>query len=340
VHPVAAEILSVFDDWLEPPKAVELLGHLTPDTVAEAVDVLAGAGLLLAEDSPAAALDDEIAQRWATWAPEAAFFHYGSQLFPEEQEVAAEDDEPVRALPPMFTSYPDAERVLLPRRPVDFRVPYDQVLYARTTHRDFTSEPVSTQTFATLMSAVFGPVDYIDSGRGALFRRTSPAGGSRQEIDAYVGVLNVAGVDPGVYHYNIREHSLELRSPGLTPDEVVALCTEQPWTGGAAFVVFLAAVIDKMSYKYRLPRTYRVTLLNAGHLGQTFALTATALGLGPAQTGAFYDEPVARRCGIDNTGTTPVYTLLAGHPKPGAEYGPPPARMATFGFPTTLAERT
>jgi SagB-type dehydrogenase family enzyme len=116
------------------------------------------------------------------------------------------------------------------------------------------------------------------------------------------------------------------------------MCTEQPWTGGAAFVVFLAAVIDRMSYKYRLPRTYRVTLLNAGHLGQTFALTATALGLGPAQTGAFYDVLVARRCGLDDTGTTPIYTLLAGHPAsaPDAEYAPPPARLATFGFPTTM----
>jgi hypothetical protein len=121
VHPVAAEILSAFDDWLEPAKAIELLDHLTPDTVGEAVDMLTAAGLLLTEDSPAAAVDGEVAQKWATWALEAAFFHYGSQLFPEDEtettETTETGDETVTALPPMFTSYPDAERVMLPRRP-------------------------------------------------------------------------------------------------------------------------------------------------------------------------------------------------------------------------------
>ncbi|MFI6056039.1 hypothetical protein ACIBCO_38960 [Streptomyces violascens] len=36
----------------------------------------------------------------------------------------------------------------------------------------------------------------------------------------------------------------------------------------------------------RHPRAYRVSHLNAGHLGQTFALTATTLGLGPFQSAA------------------------------------------------------
>lgn len=49
---------------------------------------------------------------------------------------------------------------------------------------------------AALMAAVFGPVDFVDSGQGPVFRRTSPQGGARQEIDAYVGVLDVSGPIP------------------------------------------------------------------------------------------------------------------------------------------------
>ncbi|MDI5978198.1 SagB/ThcOx family dehydrogenase [Amycolatopsis magusensis] len=335
VHPAAAEILSAFGEWVEPAKAAELLDHLTPATVAEAVEALFEAGLLLAEDSPQATRDAEVAQQWATWSPEASFFHYATQdlRYPTEEErqrLLAEgcgQDFPDHVL---FTGYPDAPRMLLPRRPAELRLPYDQVLYARRTHRDFAAEPVALDTLATLLATVFGPVDFIDSGHEVLFRRTSPSGGARQELEPYVAIRNVDGVDPGVYHYNLREHSLELLSPGLTDKEAAHLCADQDWAGGAAFLVVLAAVIDRMSSKYRNARCYRVSLLNAGHLGQTFALTATALGLGPAQTGAFHDTAVAERCGLDNVGHTPVYVLAAGHPRPEPENGPPPARLDTF----------
>ncbi|MEU4444173.1 SagB/ThcOx family dehydrogenase [Actinosynnema sp. NPDC050801] len=348
LHPATAEVLAAFDDWVEPAKAAEALDHLTPDTVDEAVQVLLGAGALLAEGSDEADRDDRVATRWRTWAPEASFFHYATQdtQYRELQEGEAElmnrrgtrvdtsEDTSVAAADgpthTMFTEYPDADRVMLPRVPVDLRVPYDRVLYARRTHRDFTDDPVPLPTLATLLSTAFGPVDYIDSGRGALFRRTSPAGGARQELDAYLGVLNVTGVEPGMYHYNLREHSLELLSPGLDRDEVTHLCTGQQWIGRAAFVVVLAAVIDRMSSKYEIPRCYRVSLLNAGHLGQTFALTATALGLGPAQTGAFRDTPVAERLGLDNIGHTPLYLLAAGVPRPDPRWAPPQATLAVF----------
>ncbi|WP_367127453.1 SagB/ThcOx family dehydrogenase [Saccharothrix sp. HUAS TT1] len=340
LHPAAAEVLAAFDDWIEPVKAAEELDHLTPDTVAEAVQALHEAGALLAEGDDEADRDEQVARQWREWAPEASFFHYATldnryaqddrgQTDPEEQadtSVAAEDG-PRHTL---FTEYPDADRVMLPRPHADLRLPYDQVLYARRTHRDFTDDPVPLSTLATLLSTVFGPVDYIDSGSGALFRRTSPAGGARQELDAYLGVLNVTGVDPGMYHYNLREHSLELLSPGLDRDEAVVLGANQKWVGEAAFLVVLTAVIDRMSSKYRIPRCYRVCLLNAGHLGQTFALTATALGLGPAQTGAFSDVPVAERLGLDNIGRIPLYVLAAGVPHPHPTQRAPQATADTF----------
>ncbi|MFE6686244.1 SagB/ThcOx family dehydrogenase [Streptomyces sp. NPDC057743] len=233
-------------------------------------------------------------------------------------------------MPPLFTGYPDAPRLPLPRPRADLSVPFDRVLYGRRTHRDFAGESVSPAVLATLLSTVFGPVDYIDSGHGALYRRTSPAGGSRQELDAYLGVINVTGVTPGWYHYNALEHCLERRTEGLTRAEAAQLCADQDWVGEAAFLVVLAARLERMTAKYHTPRCYRVCLLNAGHLGQTFALTATALGLGPAQTGAFKDALVAERCGLDNVGCTPLYVLAAGHPLQHGPNEPPPAGLTAF----------
>ncbi|WP_231905317.1 SagB/ThcOx family dehydrogenase [Saccharothrix espanaensis] len=344
LHPAAAEILAAFDTWVEPAKAAEGLDHLHPDTVAEAAQVLHEAGALVAEGTAEADRDGQVAHRWQSWSPEASFFHYATQDIGTSDarledavrpagQTAAEGTAATAADGPshvLFTEYPDADRVLLPRPPAELTLPYGQVLYARRTHRDFTDDPVPLPTLALLLSTVFGPVDYIDSGKGALFRRTSPAGGSRQELDAYLGILNVTGLAPGMYHYNVREHSVELLSPGMDRDETARLGADQDWFGNVAFFVVLAAVIDRMSSKYGSPRCYRVSLLNAGHLGQTFALTATALGLGPAQTGAFSDTPLADRLGLDNIGHTPLYVLAAGIPHPDPQLAAPQATLDTF----------
>ncbi|MFJ8750881.1 SagB/ThcOx family dehydrogenase [Streptomyces sp. NPDC102441] len=346
LHPAAAEILAAFEDWSTPGEAAGHLGHLTPDTVEEAVTALVRSGALLAQGSAAADRDERIAAQWGAWMPEASFFHYATQDVygpPPAGDPPADARDPGTAppvqgpLPPLFTGYPRAPRLLLPRRPAGLRAPFEQVLYDRRTHRDFTGAPVPVETLATLLAVVFGPVDFIDCGRGALYRRTSPQGGSRQEIDAYVGVLDVDGLSPGWYHYNSLQHALELLSEGLTPAEAARLCADQSWAGRPAFLVVLAARLERMSVKYPTPRAYRVCLLDAGHLGQTFALTATALGLGPAQTGAFGDSAIAGRCGLDDTGHTPLYVLAAGHPAPAPRDAPPPAGVPAFGSTTLLA---
>ncbi|MEU9082857.1 SagB/ThcOx family dehydrogenase [Streptomyces sp. NPDC048357] len=161
---------------------------------------------------------------------------------------------------------PDADRILLPRAPAPSpRVPLEQALYARRTHRSFTERPVALGDLAALLHTVFGPAGFLDGLEyGALVRRTSPAGGARQELDAYLVAPNVAGIPPGVFHYNSREHSLELLGEGVTHGETARLCAHQEGTDQAAFVVFVVADWGRLRVKYRHPRAYRVSLLNAG----------------------------------------------------------------------------
>ena len=79
LHPVAAEILSAFDDWIEPGKAVENLDGLDRESVEQAVVVLRGNGLLLEEGGVEADEDERIARQWGPWAPEASLYHYSTQ---------------------------------------------------------------------------------------------------------------------------------------------------------------------------------------------------------------------------------------------------------------------
>ncbi|MFI6471185.1 SagB/ThcOx family dehydrogenase [Streptomyces sp. NPDC050516] len=125
---------------------------------------------------------------------------------------------------------------------------------------------------------------------------------------------NVTGIPAGLYHYNAREHSLELLREGFTHTEAGALCAHQEGIDQAAFIVFVVAAWERMRAKYRHPRAYRVSHLNAGHLGQTFALAATALGLGPFQSAAFDNTAVEDRLGLDSVTHSTLYALAAGHP--------------------------
>ena len=81
----------------------------------------------------------------------------------------------------------------------------------------------------------------------------------------------------------------------------------------AGVVIVLASVLARVTWRYRSARAYRVVLIEAGHLGQTFCLTATALGLAPFCTAALADTTIEQDLGLD-VGSQPVmYALGVGH---------------------------
>ncbi|AHH97113.1 hypothetical protein GCM10010174_66250 [Kutzneria viridogrisea] len=171
---------------------------------------------------------------------------------------------------------PRATRILLPRIPGP-----------RTgSTTGVSSAPVALSVLSTLLAQVFG----------------------QSELDAYLGVVTVDGVEPGVYHYNSQEHSLEQLVDGFSHSEAARLCAGWPGIDQAAFVVFVTATLDRMWTKYR------VSLLDAGRLEQHFALCATTLGLGTCRGTAFDDRAVARRLGIDGVSDVPVHAFAAGVP--------------------------
>ena len=77
----------------------------------------------------------------------------------------------------------------------------------------------------------------------------------------------------------------------------------------SAAVVFLTATLPRVSWKYRFSRAYRIVLLDAGHLGQTFCLTGTWLGLGPFCTAAFNDTTVEEAFVVDGIHEVALYVV-------------------------------
>ena len=161
-----------------------------------------------------------------------------------------------------------------------------------------------------------GTVDAPNFGR--LLHKTSPSGGARHPGEVYVAALDVDGLAPGLYHYDAKDHTLaQLRagSASRMRKQVLRLTVGQTHAARAGAVCFMTAVFPRSMYKYRSARAYRVVTLETGHLGQTFCLLATWLGLAPFTTAALADSAIEQALGIDGASESVLYVAGVGMPK-------------------------
>jgi SagB-type dehydrogenase family enzyme len=267
---------------------------------------------------------------WEAWGPAAAFYHFSTK------DVAYVDAATSRRAarrgvwreppPSFFKVHPGAPRVRLPAPRAQGELP--AVLRGRRTWRRFARRPIALEELATLLGLSFGVQGYMDLGpEGRAPLKTSPSGGARHPIEAYVLALRVRGLPRGLYHYAARDHALERLRAGARAREVDAALPEQGWYRDAAALVLMTAVLPRVVWRYAFPRAYRVVLAEAGHVCQTLLLVATWLGLAPFCSMALADSRVERTLGIDGAGECVLYAAGVGTRRAG-EAAPqrPPSR--------------
>jgi SagB-type dehydrogenase family enzyme len=259
--------------------------------------------------------------RWAAWNPAAGFFHFSTKDtdFAQDQYIAfqgVKQRAKHHPIPLPVKSYPKARRTKLPT--TDSQGEFISVLKSRRTWRKFGRGPVSLQSLAETLDLTFGIREWVDiPGLGKVAAKTSPSGGSLHPMEAYVLAQRVEGLEPGIYHYNSSRHELEWLREGVARPTLERALASQWWFTHASFLVVMAAVFGRSQWKYEFPRTYRVVLAEAGHLCQTFCLTATWLGLAPFCTMALADTKWEEWLGIDGVNESILYVAGAG-PLPSA----------------------
>ena len=76
---------------------------------------------------------------------------------------------------------------------------------------------------------------------------------------------------------------------------------------------FMTALLERSMWKYKSSHAYRVLLLDAGHLGQTFHLVCTALSLAPFTSAALDGEAIEQELGLDPAAEVALYAAATGH---------------------------
>ena len=205
--------------------------------------------------------------------------------------------------PPQYKSYPDAETVVLPEPELTGGLPTEDAIVARASTRSFSGTPLTSGELSRLL--------YLTAGMTRPGRRSYPSSGALYPIEVYPVVHNVEGVDPGIYHYDVRRHALERLAAGDFRDTVVRQALLQEFLGEAGAVLFVSVIFQRMRFKYQ-DRTYRYGLIEAGHVGQNVYLAAASAGLGACAVGAFLDDDMNDMLGIDGREEAVVYMLGVG----------------------------
>jgi SagB-type dehydrogenase family enzyme len=253
---------------------------------------------------------------WDRWTPSASHFHFATKDVKYERGEV-EDFSSLRELakqkplPARRKEYSGAKCVKLSKPNMSGE--FDRVLQQRRTWREFSPQPVDLRRLETLLWLSFGVHGWVKiPGVGRLPLKTSPSGGALHPLQAYALIRNVKEIAPGIYHYDDEGHSLELLRAGCGRTELKKFLAGQDWFCGCAFAVFLTAVFPRSQWKYEHPRAYRVVLAEAGHVCQTFCLTATWLGLAPFCTMALADTRIEQALGVDGVAESVVYAMGAG----------------------------
>lgn len=327
VTTVSPLLLTVLDRLTDYVPRQELERRLLPVPQARTlIRRLVEQRVLIEEGSALDRRDAKLARVWA-WGAAARFFHFSTQRVPYEEDpfrgrarLAAHAR---RVPPPSPYREIDGPRFMLPGAFHDGSGEFWKTLRARRTLRRCRRVPLSLNTLGQVLLWTWGQTHCIaNPALGPYLLKTSPSGGARHPIEVYPLVRRVRGLRPGLYHYSVRQHALTYMRPALSGKQIVDLLAHQPWVRDAAVVFFMTAVVERSMWKYRHDHAYRVLLLDAGHLGQTFHLVCTKLGLAPFTSSAKSDIGIERYLGIDGISEISLYAAATGLPAGGKRAHP------------------
>jgi SagB-type dehydrogenase family enzyme len=259
------------------------------------------------------------------WNPEAGFFHTASKdvRFWSPQVAARQARMQAKGwpMPSAVKRYRGLPRIDLPK-PVDGE--FARVALARRTWRRFSSTPMEVEQLATVLGLSAGIQKWVRVGDRDVPLKTSPSGGARHPVEAYVVVRDVRGLRPGTYHYAGDRHALERLRRGASAKQIRSYLPHGGYFAGASALVLFTAVFERQVWRYPYSRAYRAAFVEVGHVCQTFCLAATSLGLASFSVMALADSIIERDLGIDGIAESVLYAAGVGRPPAGATWAPLP----------------
>lgn len=323
VHdPVVAAIVAGLSTFATPAELCARCPGLSPDAVNLLVGLIADAGMVEDEAGEPAAL--------APWEFHDLLFHARSRRGRTDADWGAtfrlagriDPPPPVRPVPPgdprpLFR--PDLERLAAEDPPLA------HVVETRSSAREYGDRPIDARQLGEFLFRVArvrsereetwttpaGPIPVATAAR------PYPSGGALYELEFYAVVAACQGIEPGLYYYEPRGHSLiPCRAPS---PEVEGLLHDAAASAGIArdsvqVLIVLTARLPRIAWKYA-SIAYALVLKHVGVVDHAMYLAATAMGLAPCALGSGDSDLFDRAAGIAYYDETSVGEFLLGSRK-------------------------
>lgn len=179
----------------------------------------------------------------------------------------------------------------------------------RQSRRRYSDTPLTLDELSFLLWATQGVREV--AGPFAV-SRTVPSAGCRHSLETYLAVLNVEGVDPGIYRFLPLEHQLVLlREDNNLRPSLVDATLGQTFCGTSSVTFVWTTIPQRMEWRYGLA-AHRVILIDAGHVGQNLYLGCEAIGAGTCTVGAYNQELMDELLGVDGDNELTIYLAPVG----------------------------
>lgn len=184
----------------------------------------------------------------------------------------------------------------------------EEAIAKRRSVRRYAREALSRSQLSQVLWAAQG---LTGAGR---FRAAPSAGATYPlEVFVFIGRDGVEGVEEGVYHYNVKDHSLEPHQGGDLRGKLSIAALDQEFIAQAPVDIVICARYERTWRRYGR-RAERYVPMEVGHVGENIHLQAVALGLATVMVGAFEDERVRTVMGLADE-VRPLYIIPLGRPR-------------------------
>ena len=179
----------------------------------------------------------------------------------------------------------------------------------RKSHRVFQHLPLTLEELSFLLWATQGIRKQVDNGTAY---RTVPSAGCRHSFETYLCVLNVTGLEPGIYRYLPLEHQIvfEHNNENLK-ENLVDAALGQAFFGNSAVTFIWTVIPYRMEWRYDIA-AHKVIAIDAGHVCQNLYLACEAVNAGTCAVAAYNQTLMDQLLHVDGNDEFTLYMAPVG----------------------------
>lgn len=186
-----------------------------------------------------------------------------------------------------------------------------KLIAERASYRQFSKIPITRKELSEVLyfSAGLTHKSITDPEK---ISRSYPSAGAKYPLELYVLVQYGKDLQPGLYHYNIIEHSLDILLSPVPSYLVQKIWKTQEWFKSAGAIIFITALFERTTAKYGKAGT-TFPFIEAGHVVQNTYLITQTLKLGCCAIGQFNEKELVKLLDINPVHEIPIYYVAVGN---------------------------